>query len=78
MSMIALDFTPAEEAQILAAARRAGLAPAEYVKGLVRERLPAAAPPDPEEAREAEADFQELLHNLHRHRSESGERPLLS
>lgn len=31
---------------------------------------------DPEEIRQAEADFKELLHNLNQNRIESGERPL--
>ncbi len=38
--MIALDLTPTEEAQTLTVARRTGLAPAEYVKKLVKEHLP--------------------------------------
>ena len=40
--MIALDLTPTEEAQIITVARRTGLAPAEYVKKLVKEHLPPA------------------------------------
>jgi antitoxin (DNA-binding transcriptional repressor) of toxin-antitoxin stability system len=36
----------------------------------------AAAPTDPEEIREAEADRNEFLQNLNRNRIESGERPL--
>ncbi len=38
--MIALDFTPTEEAQIVTVARQTGLSPTEYVKKLVKEHLP--------------------------------------
>lgn len=38
--MIALDFTPAEEARISTAAWRVGLSPTECVKKLVEEHLP--------------------------------------
>lgn len=41
--MIALDFTPTEEARISTVARQIGLAPAEYVKKLVKEHLPPIA-----------------------------------
>jgi len=48
-SMITLDLTPTEEAEIFTMARQTGLAPADYVKKLVKENLPpvqpAAAPP---------------------------------
>lgn len=98
--MIALDLTPTEEAHILTVAGQSGLAPAEYVKKLVKEHLPpipaaapradeenaaaiallqswiAAAPTDPDEIREAEAERNEFLQNLNRNRLESGERPL--
>ena len=40
--MITIDFTPAEEAQVSTIARQIGLAPAEYVKKLVKEHLPPA------------------------------------
>lgn len=36
----------------------------------------AAAPTDPEEIRQAEADLDEFMQNLNRNRIESGERPL--
>lgn len=36
----------------------------------------AAAPTDPEEIRQAEADLDEFMQNLNRNRLESGERPL--
>lgn len=42
--MIALDFTPTEEARIITVARQTGLAPADYVKKLVRESLPPVQP----------------------------------
>lgn len=35
-----IDLTPSEEAQLSAAARESGLAPAELVKNLVKEHLP--------------------------------------
>ncbi len=38
--MITLDLTPTEEAQISTVARQTGLAPADYVKKLVKENLP--------------------------------------
>lgn len=41
MSLI-IDLTPSEEAQLAAAARQTGLAPADLVKKLVKEHLPAA------------------------------------
>ncbi len=39
--MIALDLTPTEEARISTVARQIGLAPADYIKKLVAEHLPA-------------------------------------
>lgn len=99
--MISLDLTPTEEAQIFTVARQTGLAPAEYVKKVLKEHLPlvptdaapaideenaaaiallqswlAAAPTDPEEIRQGEADLDEFMKNLNRNRIESGERPL--
>lgn len=38
--MITLDLTPTEEAEITAIARQTGLAPADYLKQLVKEQLP--------------------------------------
>lgn len=38
--MITLDLTPTEEAEITTIARRTGLAPADYLKKLVKEQLP--------------------------------------
>ena len=38
-----LDLTPSEEAQIFAAAKEIGLAPADLVKKLVKEHLPAVS-----------------------------------
>lgn len=38
-----LDLTPTEEARVRAAARKSGLAPAEYVKSLALENLPEIA-----------------------------------
>ncbi len=38
--MIALDLTPTEEAEIRTIARQTGLAPADYLKRLVKEHLP--------------------------------------
>ena len=38
---LTIDLTPAEEARIAAAAKRTGLAPADLVKRLVNEHLPA-------------------------------------
>ncbi len=45
--MIALDLTPTEEAEIRTIAQQIGLAPADYLKRLVKEHLPSApaAPP---------------------------------
>src|SRR5579872_6077696 len=40
---LTIDLTATEEAQISSAARHAGLAPAELVKQLVKEHLPAVA-----------------------------------
>jgi hypothetical protein len=40
MVMITLDLTPTEEAEIFTVARQTGLAPADYVKKLVKENLP--------------------------------------
>jgi hypothetical protein len=40
---VIIDLTPSEEAQLSAAAKQSGLGPAEFVKKLVTERLPAAA-----------------------------------
>ncbi len=101
--MITLDLTPTEEAEIFTVARQTGLAPADYVKKLVKENMPpvpvgpeaprisaknAAAiaqlqawkeeefTDDPEELRQADADMEELQHNLNKNRIESGERPL--
>lgn len=44
--MITLDLTPTEEAEITTIARQTGLAPADYLKRLVKEHLPSpsAAP----------------------------------
>ena len=39
---LTIDLTPAEEARLTAAARRAGLAPAEAARKLVTEHLPPA------------------------------------
>lgn len=41
-----IDLTPSEEAQLSAAAKQTGLAPAELVKKLVKEHLPAAPATD--------------------------------
>ena len=38
--MLTLEFSPTEEARIVALARQTGLAPAEYAKKLVQENLP--------------------------------------
>lgn len=38
--MITLDLTPTEEAEITTIARQTGLAPADYLKRLVKEQLP--------------------------------------
>lgn len=38
--MLTLDLTPTEEAQIATIAQQIGLAPADYVKKLVKENLP--------------------------------------
>ncbi len=43
--MIALDFSPTEEARISTLARQTGLAPSEYVKKLVYEHLPPESAP---------------------------------
>ena len=42
--MITLDLTPTEEAHISTVARQTGLAPADYVKKLVKENLPQVQP----------------------------------
>ncbi len=42
--MITLDLTTTEEAQISTVARQTGLAPADYVKKLVKENLPPVQP----------------------------------
>ena len=48
--MIALDLTPTEEAEIRTIAHQTGLAPADYLKKLVKEHLPSpAAMPAPME-----------------------------
>src|SRR5947207_1391707 len=39
-----IDLTPTEEARLSAAARKSGLAPAEFVKRLALEHLPNASP----------------------------------
>jgi len=61
-TMIALDLTPTEEAQIFTVARQAGLAPAEYVKKLIQAHLPPvptdAAPAIDEENAAAIAQLQ--------------------
>lgn len=41
--MIALDLTPTEEAEIRTIAQQTGLAPADYLKRLVKEHLPSVA-----------------------------------
>ena len=41
-----IDLTPSEEAQISAAAKETGLAPAELVRKLVKEHLPAVSTAD--------------------------------
>ena len=43
MSMT-IDFSPQEEATLAAAAQQTGVAPAEYVRKLVQEHLPATNP----------------------------------
>ena len=45
--MIALDLSPAEEAQISTIAQQIGLPPADYVKKLVKENLPPVQPAEP-------------------------------
>ncbi len=42
--MITLDLSPTEEAEIFMVARQTGLAPADYVKKLVKENLPPVQP----------------------------------
>ncbi len=42
-----IDLSPTEEAQFIDAARQEGLEPADFVKKLMRERLPSTAPSDP-------------------------------
>lgn len=49
--MITLNLTPTEEAEITAIARQTGLAPADYLKRLVKEHLPSEQ--DSEEKRAA-------------------------
>ena len=57
--MITLDLTPTEEAEIITIARQTGLAPADYLKRLVKEHLPSTPAalslpePDSEEKRAA-------------------------
>jgi hypothetical protein len=102
--MIALDFSPNEETQILAVAHQVGLAPAEYVMKLVKDHLPLVqtvsapavskentaaiaqlqawldeeATDDPGEIRQAEDELRELMQNLNRNRTATGERPVFS
>jgi len=46
---LTIELTPLEEAQLTAAARQAGLDPAELARKLVTARLPSATPDTPED-----------------------------
>jgi hypothetical protein len=46
---LTIDLIPTEEAQLTAAARQVGMAPAELARKLVTEHLPAVTPDHPED-----------------------------
>ena len=89
---LTIDLTPAEEARLAAEARREGVAPAQWVKERVTERLPKSenaasialleswlaedATDDPEEIRQAEQELLEFKRNMNANRRAAGERIL--
>ncbi|MEO7714856.1 MAG: hypothetical protein ABIY70_01530 [Capsulimonas sp.] len=61
MSLL-INLTPAEEARLSAAARRRGVAPAQFAETLLRENLP----------EEVDADVNDVLAKLHQWQAETG------
>jgi hypothetical protein len=73
---LTIEFTPTEEAQLTAAARQAGLDPAELARQLVTAHLPPATPDTPEDIAEAQRDYAVFTQQMNAERRRAGARAL--